>query len=235
MVAEESAEARTFEGRKSEHNSPRFSESLDARDSVVNKNVRFCAAADNIELPPSLGRAKAGVPVRWRPLHPRGIAKGAMPPRKTPRLAYCEYVIPDPKGSTAVWMARLDLMRTVQRVHPIMLGRLSSDVFPAYKALAETGFDIDAILWNDRRSPFTELGAVDPALIELKERIRAAEPSPAEANEKPISSDDQIRQAAEDGDSTFARLSNAKEAAAYRRRRQLAPKIEPKAVLRNCG
>lgn len=157
-----------------------------------------------------------------------------MPPRKTPRLAYCEYVIPDPKGSIAVWTARLDLMRAVQRVHPAMLQRLSRGVFPAYKALAETGFDLDAILWNGRLSPFTELGAVDPALVELQLRIRAAEPGPTEASSEPIPSDDQIRQAVEDGDfSTFKRLMNAKVVAAYRRRRSLAPKAEAETILRN--
>lgn len=158
-----------------------------------------------------------------------------MPPRKTPRLAYSEYVIPDPEGGTAVWMARLHLMRAVQRVYPTMLQRLSNDVFPAYKALAETGFDLDAILWNYRLSPCTELGAVDPALIELQARIRAAEPAPAEASSEPIPSDDQIAQAAEDGDfRTFARLTNEKEAAAYRRRKR-PPETTPAEVLRNCA
>lgn len=159
-----------------------------------------------------------------------------MPARKTPRLAYCEYVIPDPNGSTLVWMARLDLMRAVQRVFPTMLQRLSSDVFPAYKALAESGFDLDAILWNHRCSPFTELGAVDLALIELQARIRAAEPAPSEASSKLIPSNNQIAQAVRDGDfSTYSRLVNERDAAAFRRRRQLVPKIEPKTVLRNCA
>jgi hypothetical protein len=132
-------------------------------------------------------------------------------------------------------MARLELMRAVQHVHPAMLELLSRDVFPAYKALAETGFDLDAILWHNRLSPFTELGAVDLAIVEFHAKIRAAEPALTEASSKPIPSDDQIAQAAEDGDfSTFARPMNEKEAAAYSRRRQLAPEIEPRTVLRNC-
>ncbi len=159
-----------------------------------------------------------------------------MPARKTPRLAHCEYVIPEPKGSTAVWTARRELMEAVQRVHPAMLQRLSTDVFPAYKALAETGFDFDAILWNPRRSPFTELGAVDLALIDLRLRIRAAEPASSEASSNPMPSDGQIAQAMIDGDfRTYARLRNEKDAAAYRLRRQVISKIEPETVLRKCA
>ncbi len=168
-----------------------------------------------------------------------------MPPRKTPRLAYCEYVIPDPKDSTAVLMARLDLMRAVRRVYPTMLQRLSSDVFPAYKALAETGFDLDAILWSSH-SPFTALGTVDARIVEFRLRNRAAEPGPIAADgvhnadsdaasSEPMPSDDQILQAAEDGDfSTFARLRNEKEAEAYRRRKR-PPESTPAEVLRKCA
>ncbi len=80
-----------------------------------------------------------------------------MPPRKIPRLAYSEYVMPDPKQSPAVWIARLELMLTVQRIYPTMLERLSADVFPAYAELAQSGFDFDRILWSNRVSPHTLL------------------------------------------------------------------------------
>lgn len=88
-----------------------------------------------------------------------------MPARKAPRLSYGEYFVPGPKGNTAVWTARRDLMRAVKRVYPSMLQRLSADVFPVYRALTESGFDLDAILWNDRLSPFTELGTLNLRLL----------------------------------------------------------------------
>jgi len=78
-----------------------------------------------------------------------------MSPRRNPRLAYCEYVSPDPNGSTAVWMARLELMRAVRQVYPTMLKCLAAHVFPAYVELAESGFKFDAILWHPRLSPCT--------------------------------------------------------------------------------
>ncbi len=91
-----------------------------------------------------------------------------MPRRKTPRLAYCEYVIPDPKGSVAVWIARLDLMRAVKRVYPSMLERLSADVFPAYAELAQSGFEFDALLWHPRVSPHRMI----PDACRLKSALR---------------------------------------------------------------
>jgi hypothetical protein len=114
-----------------------------------------------------------------------------------------------------------------------MLRRLSSDVFPAYEDLAEIGFDLDAILWNNRCSPFTELSRVDAAVIELQLRIRVAEPASSDGSSKPIPSDDQIAQAAENGDfSTFERLMNERQTAAYRRRKR-PPETTPMEVLRN--
>ncbi len=155
--------------------------------------------------------------------------------RKTPRLAYCEYVIPDPKRSTAVWMARLNVMRAVKSVYPIMLRRLLSDVFPSYKALAESGFDADEILWNDRISPFTELVEVNPTLIDLQSKIRNAKPAPPEAVDNPIPSDDQVAKAVEDDDfREYSRLMNERATAAYRRR-QPPPKIDPATVLVKCA
>lgn len=72
---------------------------------------------------------------------------------KIKRLAYCEYVLPDAEGSIAVWAARLDLMRAVNRLFPEMLQRLSSDVLPAYAELAKSGFSFDSFLWHPRLSP----------------------------------------------------------------------------------
>ena len=62
-----------------------------------------------------------------------------MPPRKNPRLAYCEYVLPDSEHSTATEMARRDLMRAVERCHRGMLEKLSHDVFPAYSGWRNPG------------------------------------------------------------------------------------------------
>ncbi len=97
-----------------------------------------------------------------------------MLPRKTPRLAYCEYVIPDPKGSTAVWMARLDLMRAVKRIYPTMLERLSADVFPAYAELAQSGFDFDRILWSNRLSPHTVIPENGEPQIQVEKKTGKA-------------------------------------------------------------
>ena len=78
-----------------------------------------------------------------------------MPHRKNPLLAYCEYVVPG--NSEAVQNARRDLMRCVRDVFPKMLNQLSADVFPAYDELAKSNFDVEAILWHPRLSPFKEI------------------------------------------------------------------------------
>lgn len=93
-----------------------------------------------------------------------------MPPRRTPRLAYCEYVIPDPKGSSSVWMARLDLMGAVKRIYPTMLERLSADVFPSYEELAQAGFDFDHILWSSGVLPHTMLPENGEPQIQVEKR-----------------------------------------------------------------
>jgi hypothetical protein len=79
-----------------------------------------------------------------------------MTKRKNPRLAYCEYVAPD-SSSITIEQARWGLMRCVRRVFREMLEQLAVDVLPAYKELAKSDFDIDAILWNSRLSPFKKL------------------------------------------------------------------------------
>jgi hypothetical protein len=76
-----------------------------------------------------------------------------MSARKNPPLAYCEYVTPGSEGSTAVSIARDELMRAVHGVFPVMLERLSTHVLPGYRCLAESGFNFGAILWNDQIAP----------------------------------------------------------------------------------
>jgi hypothetical protein len=58
--------------------------------------------------------------------------------RKTPLLAYCEYVSPD-SDSIQVSRARLLLFETIKRVYPKFLKKLSTEVFPLYQELAEAG------------------------------------------------------------------------------------------------
>jgi hypothetical protein len=61
--------------------------------------------------------------------------------RINPRLTYSEYVSPHAEESTAVEMARRDLMDAIRRVYRPMLEQLRRNVFPAYKELAQSGFD----------------------------------------------------------------------------------------------
>jgi hypothetical protein len=96
----------------------------------------------------------------------------AMSPRKNPRLAYCEYVLPDSEHSTATEMARRDLMRAVERCHRVMLEKLSHSVFPAYAELAKSGFGFDDILWHPRLSPHTLIPETSPLKSALSEWAR---------------------------------------------------------------
>ena len=81
-----------------------------------------------------------------------------MAKRKTPNLAYCEYVSPDQGYSIEVGRARLQLIETVKRVYPTLLEKLAAEVFPHYCDLAEEGFEFDRILWSPPRvSPFEVL------------------------------------------------------------------------------
>jgi hypothetical protein len=57
--------------------------------------------------------------------------------RKTPLLAYSEYVSPDPHDSIQTSRARLLLFETLKRVYPKMLRGLSDKVFPLFKKLAD--------------------------------------------------------------------------------------------------
>ena len=98
--------------------------------------------------------------------------------RKTPRLAYSEYVSLEP-NSTQVWQARLRLIDAATRVFPKFLKKLSADVFPAYAELAKSGFDFDAVLWHPRLPPHTmipETSWLKSALSEWAGKFHA-EPS----------------------------------------------------------
>jgi hypothetical protein len=77
--------------------------------------------------------------------------------RKTPPLAYCEYVSADPKNSIEVWAARLELIEVAKRAYPTFLQTLSEEVFPLYEKLAKAGCDFDLILWSPQISPFLAL------------------------------------------------------------------------------
>lgn len=65
--------------------------------------------------------------------------------RKTPRLAYSEYVSPDADESSQVWMARNELIEAAKRVFPVFLETLSGKVFPFYEKLAKDGYDLDQV------------------------------------------------------------------------------------------
>lgn len=88
-----------------------------------------------------------------------------MAKRKTPLLAYCEYVSPHPNNSIQVNRARLHLIDAVRRVYPRFLKRLSSDVYQFYPQLVSQGYDFDEILWSPRISPYDALPS-DSALKE---------------------------------------------------------------------
>lgn len=78
-----------------------------------------------------------------------------MPPRRTPLLAYSEYVAPDRGNSSQVWKARLELIETAKRVYPRFVQMLRSTGLPLYRDLANTGYDIESILWRPAGvSPF---------------------------------------------------------------------------------
>jgi len=70
--------------------------------------------------------------------------------RKTPRLAYCEYVSPNPENSIQVKRARQWLFEAVKRVHPRFLRRLSSQVFPFYSQLAESGYKVARMAYSSK-------------------------------------------------------------------------------------
>jgi hypothetical protein len=84
-----------------------------------------------------------------------------MATRTTPPLAFSEYVSTDSENSVQVWRARSELIEASNRVYPIFLKTLSTDVFPLYCKLADEGklakgrYDFDKALWGD--SPYEAL------------------------------------------------------------------------------
>jgi hypothetical protein len=54
-------------------------------------------------------------------------------------------------------MARRDLMYAIRNVHRPMLERLSACVFPAYRKLVRSGFEVESVLWHPHLSPHTQL------------------------------------------------------------------------------
>jgi hypothetical protein len=99
--------------------------------------------------------------------------------RKTPLLAYSEYVSTDPDNSNQVWGARLELIEAVKRVIPQFLKALSDDVFPLYEALAKAGYDFDRILYSSAGSRYEALsedGGLKQALSEWAARFNANHP-----------------------------------------------------------
>jgi hypothetical protein len=97
--------------------------------------------------------------------------------RKSPRLGYSEYVSRDLHNSNQVWMARLELIEAVKRVHPKFLETLSAKVFPFYQQLARAGYDFDQILWSPAGSPnkaLTDDGGLKRALSEWAAEFNVA-------------------------------------------------------------
>ena len=96
--------------------------------------------------------------------------------RKTPRLAYPEYVSKDLDNSIQVWQARLELIAASRRVFPTFLEALSAEVFPFYSKLAQTGYKFDRILWSPTGSPYeslTEDGGLKRALSDWAAKLNA--------------------------------------------------------------
>jgi hypothetical protein len=96
--------------------------------------------------------------------------------RKTPPLAYSEYVSPYPNNSSQVCLARLELIEAVKRVFPMFLKTLSAEVFPLYRKLAKKGYGFDQILWWPAVSPYkdlTEAGGLKLALSEWAVKFHA--------------------------------------------------------------
>ena len=84
---------------------------------------------------------------------PNSIHKIRLVKRKTPLLAYCEYVSPDSDNSVEVSRARVQMIEAAKRVYPEFLEKLSTEVFPFYSELAGQEYNFDNILWSLSISP----------------------------------------------------------------------------------
>jgi hypothetical protein len=106
--------------------------------------------------------------------------------RKTPLLAYCEYVSPGSDG-IEVSRARLRLFETMKRVCPEFLKKLSTEVFPLYQELAEAGCTFWGIDGPRHLSPYELITqgsasssaghtADTPARMKKRDNIKSALP-----------------------------------------------------------
>src|SRR3954462_10509393 len=87
--------------------------------------------------------------------------------KKTPeRLAFSEYVSPDPANDTQVDRARQVLIEAARRVLPRFLQQLGN-VYPAYASLSDSKFNFDDILWSPNVSPYRELPPTSNLRISL--------------------------------------------------------------------
>lgn len=93
-----------------------------------------------------------------------------MSKRENPRLAFFgEYFSPDAETSEPVYRARLQLIAATKKVFPEFFKKLSTDVFPLYEQLANSGYEFDRVLWVARpQSPLgllTDEGGLKQALL----------------------------------------------------------------------
>jgi hypothetical protein len=106
-----------------------------------------------------------------------------MDKRTTPSLTFSEYVAPDPEASVQVWRARLQVIEAARRVYPIFLRKLSADVFPLYRQLAQEGRlakgrnDFGKALWgNSPYEALTDEGGLKSALTKWSAHFHADVP-----------------------------------------------------------
>jgi hypothetical protein len=85
--------------------------------------------------------------------------------RKTPRLAYPEYVSKNPDDSIQVKRARLELFRAVKRVCPKFVEKLFADVFPCYVELAKSGFNVEGLVFSQSPLDWLPEGHLKAALF----------------------------------------------------------------------
>ncbi len=88
-----------------------------------------------------------------------------MASRRTPPLAFSEYVSPNTEDSIQTWRARMEMIEAVGRVHPAFLEGLASEVFPIYCRYAKTRLGLDEALSSSDR-PIRDL--------EQRSRLRLA-------------------------------------------------------------
>jgi hypothetical protein len=90
--------------------------------------------------------------------------------RKTPPLAYCEYVPPGADNNSQAAMARRTLIEVAKQVFPVFLKTLSTKVFPFYEKLARGGHDLDSVLSYEA---LTDAGGLKRALAKWADKSNA--------------------------------------------------------------